>query len=95
MEFLFIIGLGLFLAVVLSLWLLVHLIRTKGGAGATGKADTLAKLDTDEDRVIVDWPTLWSEPTVAEVVKHAAARGYRLESQAGDKVTHVLTFTRI
>ena len=85
---------GLVIAGWAGLAIVTHGAATKGGAGKTGKADVLAKLDTNADTVVVTWPTSWYEPTVAEVVEHAASRGYRLDSQAGDSASHALTFTR-
>lgn len=94
MEILIIIVLGLLIAGGAAIALFVRLVATKGGAGKNGRATVLAQLDGDADRVIVDWPTLWHEPTVADVIRHADARGYRLESQASDNVRHIFTFTR-
>lgn len=95
MEILIIIALGLLIAIGGSVALFVYLVANKGGAGKTGAEDLLARLDDPGDRVLLSWPTLWSEPTVAQVVEHAAERGWRLESQAGDNASHALTFVRI
>lgn len=94
MEVLIVIGLGLTLAVAATLWLTVRLIRTRGGAGRDGRARVLEQFDTDADQVVVSWPTLWWDPSVADVIREGHARGWTLVSQGGDQASHALVFTR-
>ena len=95
MEFIIgIIVVGLILAVMAAVGLFVLLVVTKGGAGKNGRARVIEQLDAEGEQVVVSWPTLWSEPRAAEVVREAQGRGLVLVSQAEASGEHVLTFRR-